>query len=227
MKARDLAKSARNAAAMQLHGQNEALEHFGTKYPVIDYKGRKVYLFGHEREFGKQRHSIAFHPTCSPSIPEHVLSYVLITYCLSGRFPLVVDGRPAALASGECVVLDRQVPHFVEETSGDDIAVHIILAEEFFDGFMLDGIAALASPFATALTTLEAPHDEWRLYHTTDDEVVRTCMERMRHASLMLRGTSQPIYDIAQAVGLANLTSFYQRFREYYGCTPKEYRDAQ
>jgi AraC-like DNA-binding protein len=48
--------------------------------------------------------------------------------------------------------------------------------------------------------------------------------ERMRHAALMLRGTSQPIYDVAQSVGLANLTSFYARFREYAGMTPQEYR---
>ena len=40
----------------------------------------------------------------------------------------------------------------------------------------------------------------------------------------LLRGTARPIYEIAEEVGLANLTSFYQRFREYAGCTPQEYR---
>jgi len=49
-------------------------------------------------------------------------------------------------------------------------------------------------------------------------------VERMRRAALLLRGTTRPIYEIAEEVGLANLTSFYQRFREYAGCKPQEYR---
>ncbi len=322
MDVRQLPQAIRNAAGLENHTYDEIVTHFAEKYELIDYNERKVYLFGQSREFGDHRHIVAFHATCSPPIPEHILSYVLITYCVSGHFPIVVDGKPSTLRKGECVVLDRQVPHTVDETGPDDIAVNIILAEEFFDGFMLDGIADLASPFATQLTTIGATHSDWRFYRTTDDEVVRTCMERvlceclepdmtspymtnfllaalfthlmrtyephgqlddvawerselvgrvreyiskhykegnlgqmaadlgcertylskfirsstgstfkqlvnaerMRHASLMLRGTQQPIYDVAQAVGLANLTSFYARFREYAGMTPQEYR---
>ena len=47
----------------------------------------------------------------------------------------------------------------------------------------------------------------------------------MRRAALLLRGTNKPIYEIAEEVGLSNLTSFYQRFREYANCTPQAYRD--
>lgn len=322
MEVHHLPEAIRSAAGMQTHTYEEIVEHISSKYPLIDYQGRQVYLFGQGRDFADHRHIVAFHPTCSPPTPEHILSYVLITYCLSGNFPLEVDEKPTTLSSGECVVLDRQVPHSVGETGPDDIAVNIILPEEFFDGFMLDGIADLASPFATQLTTIGAPHGEWRFYHTSEDEVVRTCVERvlceclepdmtspylinfflaalfthlmrtyephgqlddvawerselvgrvrehignhykegnlsqmaadlgyertylskfirsatgytfkqlvnaerMRHAALMLRGTSQPIYDVAQSVGLANLTSFYARFREYAGMTPQEYR---
>ena len=50
-------------------------------------------------------------------------------------------------------------------------------------------------------------------------------VERMRRAALLLRGTTKPIYEIAEEVGLANLTSFYQRFRDYAGCTPQAYRN--
>lgn len=322
MEASQLPRAIRDAAGVQTHTYEEIVAHIAKKYELIDYNGRKVYLFGQGRDFADHRHIVAFHETCSPPTPEHILSYVLITYCLSGHFPIVVDGKPSTLGEGECLVLDRQVPHSVGQTGPDDIAVNIILPEEFFDGFMLDGIADLASSFPSQLTTIGATHDDWRFYHTANDEVVRVCMERvlcellepdmtspyminfflaslfthlmrtyephgqlddvawersdlvgrvrqyisqhyqegnlgqmakelgyertylskfirtttgstfkqlvnaerMRHAALMLRGTSQPIYDIAQAVGLANLTSFYQRFREYAGMTPQEYR---
>ena len=322
VKTAQLASAVRDAAGIESHTYEEIVEHIASKYQLIDYQGRKVYLFGQGREFSDHRHLVAFHKTCSPPTPEHILSYVLITYCASGTFPLVVDDKPTVLKAGECVVLDRQVPHAVGETGPDDIGINIILPEEFFDGFMLDGIADLASPFATCLTTIGAPHADWRFYHTSDDEVVRACIERvlcerlepdmtspylinfflaalfthlmrtyephgqlddvawersllvsrvreyisnhyqegnlaqmakdlgyertylskfirsstgstfkqlvnaerMRHAALTLRGTTQPIYEIAQEVGLANLTSFYQRFREYSGMTPQEYR---
>lgn len=49
-------------------------------------------------------------------------------------------------------------------------------------------------------------------------------IERMRHAGVLLRGTTLPIYEIAEQVGIVNLTAFYKRFKEHAGCTPQEYR---
>jgi len=217
------------------------------------------------------------------------------------------------------------VPHGVGATGADDRAVNVILAEEFFEGRLLDGMADLASPFATELMTLGASHSAWRYYDTRADELVRDCMERvlcerlepdrtspylvdfflaallthllrsyepkgalddaawertelagrvreyvsqhyregnlaqmaadlgyertylskfvrqatgstfkqlvnqerMRRAALLLRGSNRPIYEVAEEVGLANLTSFYQRFRAYANCTPQEYRSQR
>lgn len=325
MQLAQLPKAVRDAAGRQIHTYEEIHEHISQKYELIDYMGREVFLFDQSRDFSDHRHIVAFHETCSPPVPEHILSYVLITYCLSGSFPIVVDGKPATLAPGECVVLDRHVPHSVSTTGADDIGLNIILAEEFFQGFMLDGIADLASPFATQLTTVGESHDDWRLYHSSQDETLRVCVERvlcealepdmsspylinfflaavlthlmrtyephgqlddvawerselvgrvreyislhykegnltqmatdlgyertylskfirastgqtfkqlvneerMRHAALLLRGSNGPIYQIAEAVGLANLTSFYKRFREYSGVTPQAYREQR
>lgn len=50
-------------------------------------------------------------------------------------------------------------------------------------------------------------------------------LERMRHAALLLRGTTMPVYEVAQSVGIVNLTAFYNRFKEHAGCTPQAYRD--
>ena len=49
--------------------------------------------------------------------------------------------------------------------------------------------------------------------------------ERMKKASILLHNKSMPIYEIANEVGISNLTSFYSRFKTYAGCTPQEYRD--
>ena len=49
--------------------------------------------------------------------------------------------------------------------------------------------------------------------------------ERMKKAMILLHNHELPIYEIAQEVGINNLTSFYKRFQEYCGYTPQEYRN--
>lgn len=302
--------------------EEEVLAHFRDAYPVIEYHGRQVFLFGQGREFGDRRHIIGFHERQAPPIPEHIYSYAIITYCYAGTFRMHVDGNPIVLDAGTCLVMDRHVPHSVEPTDSETFSINLILAEEFFEGYLLDGLADLASPFATELMTPGSSHEGWKVYPTAKDELVRDCIdrilcerlepdmtspyivdfflaallthllrsyepkgqlddiaweraelagtvrqyisqhykegslqqmaadlgyerthlsrfvrnatgstfkqlvnvERMRRAALLLRGTTRPIYEIAEEIGLANLTSFYQRFREAYGCTPQEYR---
>ncbi|MBR1830414.1 MAG: helix-turn-helix domain-containing protein [Atopobiaceae bacterium] len=301
---------------------NAVREHFAKRYPLVDYRGRDLFLFGQAREFGDARHIVSFHGKNSPVTPEHIFSYVIITYCWQGSFSMELDREPVTLQAGDCVVMDRHVPHGVMETGLDDITVNLILADEFFEGRLLDGMADLASPFATELMTPGASHDHYRVYRTAHDEMARACVERvlcehlepdmtspylidfflaallthllrtyepkgvlddvayeraelmgavreyialnyregnlaqaardlgyertylskfvrqasgmtfkqlvnverMRRAALLLRGSNRPIYEIAEDVGLSNLTSFYQRFREWSGCTPQEYR---
>lgn len=49
--------------------------------------------------------------------------------------------------------------------------------------------------------------------------------ERMKRATILLHNKSIPIYEIAENIGINNLTSFYRRFKDYAGCTPQDYRD--
>ena len=47
----------------------------------------------------------------------------------------------------------------------------------------------------------------------------------MEKAREMLEGTKDKIVSISEKVGYANVSYFCQSFREYYGMTPREYRD--
>ncbi|WP_238902068.1 MULTISPECIES: AraC family transcriptional regulator [unclassified Clostridium] len=49
--------------------------------------------------------------------------------------------------------------------------------------------------------------------------------ERMKKAIILLHNKRLPIYEIAETIGINNLTAFYKRFYEYAGCSPQEYRD--
>ena len=48
--------------------------------------------------------------------------------------------------------------------------------------------------------------------------------ERMKRATVLLEASEQPVYEIADEVGITNLTSFYERFRAWAGCTPSQWR---
>ncbi|MBO0458117.1 helix-turn-helix domain-containing protein [Enterococcus hulanensis] len=48
--------------------------------------------------------------------------------------------------------------------------------------------------------------------------------QRMKKALILLQNNELPIYEIAEQVGISNLTSFYKRFKDFTNCTPQEYR---
>ncbi|MGG5340950.1 AraC family transcriptional regulator [Enterococcus sp. AZ192] len=48
--------------------------------------------------------------------------------------------------------------------------------------------------------------------------------QRMKKALILLQNKEMPIYEIAEKVGISNLTSFYQRFKHFTNYTPQEYR---
>lgn len=47
---------------------------------------------------------------------------------------------------------------------------------------------------------------------------------RMQRACALLRENALGIDHISEAVGYANISSFYRVFRRFYNCTPVEYR---
>lgn len=297
------------------------LDHFLSKYPVISYHGRDVFLCTDKRDFGDERHIVSLHAGPVGPTPEHIYQYVLLTYCYRGPFPMTVDGRDVTLHEGDCLVADRHCPHAVKAIGPDAVAVNIVFNDAFFEERMLPDLDRVASAFGRALASRCADHTGWRVY-PAGDALCRACIEgvlcehldlrvgsgdiiddlcaalithllrtheadiasideagkdagfvglvhgyvsehyrdgrlealagilgydssylsgrikgatgrtfkrlineeRMRRAMLLLQGSQRPVYEIAQEVGISNLTQFYKRFREYTGMTPREYR---
>ena len=50
--------------------------------------------------------------------------------------------------------------------------------------------------------------------------------QRLIRAGRLLRNTDLNVTDIANTVGYENVSFFYKKFKEEYGCSPKEYRHA-
>lgn len=51
-------------------------------------------------------------------------------------------------------------------------------------------------------------------------------LQRMKVAATYLTNSAYPIHEIAEKVGFYNKNSFYEKFREHFGMTPKLYRDS-
>ena len=64
MKVSQLPQTVRNAAGVETHTYEEIVAHIACKYPLVEYNGREVYLFGQEREFSDHRYIDAFHEAC-------------------------------------------------------------------------------------------------------------------------------------------------------------------
>lgn len=304
------------------HTTEEIAQHIAERYEQFPYHERSVYLFPQARAFGDREHIISIHGRSSGAVPEHIYQYVLLTYCYKGTFRMNVDGTSIALAQGDCIVLDRNVPHAVEPTDDGTFAVNIILHDRFFLHRMSDDTGRLNAEFPNELLNTGSPHTDYHTYRTAGDEFAKTLVDyilcehfdprlgspsiiddliaallnhlfrtfegtrktqqeidkrselmgeiqeyisrhysegnlgemakdlgyessylstairkatghtfkqlvndaRMRHAMTLLQGSDISVTDIAYAVGITNLTQFYKRFRDFAGCTPKEYR---
>jgi AraC-like DNA-binding protein len=82
--------------------------------------------------------------------------------------------------------------------------------------------ARIASGCAMSLRTL----------HATCAREGRTVMEllraaRLQRAAAALRGSDEPVVNIALAAGFGDLSGFHRLFRRTYGCTPAQYRGTR
>lgn len=188
----------------------EVLEHFASKYPLIDYHGRKVFLFTDARDFGSNKHSVTIHSRNHPVTPEHIYQYVLITYCYEGRFSMTVDGAKIVLEKGDCLVTDRLVPHGVDRTGPSDMAVDIVLNDRFFERRFLTDATRLGSKFAHELVMTNSTHTSWRLYRSSNDEFARALVERILCEQLDVHVGSHDIIDDLAAALLTHLIRSYE-----------------
>ena len=50
--------------------------------------------------------------------------------------------------------------------------------------------------------------------------------KRLAQAAFLLRNTDAKVSDISVAVGYENVSFFHRLFSEFFGCSPKKYRDG-
>lgn len=96
------------------------------------------------------------------------------------------------------IVKDYIRSHYAEELTREDLAKQVYLSPDYLS----------------------------RLFRAEEGENLSNYLIRYRieKARELLRGTREPIHQIACSVGYTNFSYFAKIFRKYVGCTPNEYR---
>ncbi len=134
------------------------------------------------------------------------------------KVPYLEENRLAALYDLLPSILFNSAIELVYDTFFNEITEYIDrnLQEEL-------GISRLCAIFHTSKNTLYEVFKENA--HTTVNEYVT--VTRIKRAAELLTSTDEPVYKIAEQVGIDNYTYFCRLFKRRTGFTPNEYRKKQ
>lgn len=152
----------------------EILHHFKQKYPAVPYKNELMFIFNDNREFDKKNHLIQLHKRNMGRVPYHIYHYIVMTYAYEGSLTLLVEGTQISLKKGDLIIFDKYVPHSVLRTTQNDLAVNIILAENFFDQAMIKPISSdnILSAFLMELMSHQYKHSHFLQFSTQSIPII-------------------------------------------------------
>lgn len=102
-------------------------------------------------------------------------------------------------------------------------------------GLLMEILREVEEHYATAsLTTVAKKHHVSvaylsKLVHRQTGKTYKEVLQekRIAKAAQLLRSSAQPVTEVIDAVGYANTSFFYKRFKETYGVSPSAYRRAK
>lgn len=260
-------------------------------------------------------------------VPEHVHSYMEMSYVYAGSCPQTVRGESLTLRENQVLMLDSDCPHGIGRLEENDIMISVLISKSFLKNSLIGKSAQysmLASFLANSLYR-EADHRRFVLFHSEESRRIRcyfqelmceffdpslcaddtvtglfrlilnelvsvyegegasracsggdengvaqavpiiryierhygTCTlesvashffispgylstllkrhtgmtymqmvqaQKLSRAATLLRNTSLSVTDAARTAGYDNVSFFYRKFKERYGCLPAEYR---
>lgn len=119
------------------------LKYLETREPSGDYSGMEYRMNGTQKIYifdglipENEDFTIVLHGRFSP-VPEHIHSFIEISYVYSGQFTQVIDGREVTLKKGEICLIDTDVPHSIAPTGEDDIIINLLVSKKYFRNELL------------------------------------------------------------------------------------------
>lgn len=117
-------------------------------------------------------------------IPIHSHNYIEMMYVLSGSVTHSIEGRTITLTEGSLLLMNRHVQHSIEASEENDIAVNIIISEDY----LITAASRLhSSDFLRDLTDQsknDCGESRFLIYNVKDEEYINHLLDDLIHQYL-------------------------------------------
>lgn len=114
-------------------------------------------------------------------VPEHIHSYVEMSYVYAGTCPQMVNGSHVLLKENQVLLLDSLCPHAIAALGENDIMISLVLSKPLLDELLagsLNNAGTVASFLMNALTE-QTDHRRYVRFHTQDNRRLRRYFQEL------------------------------------------------
>ena len=101
-------------------------------------------------------------------VPEHVHSYMEMSYVYAGTCRQTVDGREIELRENQVLLLDSDCPHAIAAQGAEDIMLSVAISKEFLNENLVGSAAkgSMVSQFLVGALSAQADHSRYVLFQS-------------------------------------------------------------
>lgn len=164
---------------------------------------------------------------CSSCLHFHVADVVLVQQLMEAMIWIALDGRSDEGAALQCsmkLLIMLLTGYMNRMETGENSYEQVLLLRvlHYIEVHYRDGeMAELCEQFGYDMYWLSRAVK--RITGKTYKEILQA--KRMKRAVYLLENSRMSVAEISLAVGYRNTSYFHRMFREYYGVSPKQYRD--
>ena len=115
------------------------------------------------------------------SFEEHKHDYIELIYVYSGEIRQKINGNPVNIKGGEICILGLNAIHSIEPAGENDIAINILMTENFFNSMFMSSISEndVISKFIIKAIYHKKEDREYLLFPSSNNEFIQTIMKRL------------------------------------------------
>ena len=125
------------------------------------------------------KHVIFNKQTRFSRVPLHRHDYLELFYIYAGRCTAAINGRTVQLAAGDVCIMDTRAVHAIDPAGAEDIILNCLIQQQYFNAQFIGRLASsgLVAQFLAEALSENSTHDNYMLFHTGGEPLVRELFE--------------------------------------------------
>lgn len=114
-------------------------------------------------------------------VPEHIHTYMEMSYVYAGTCPQVVNGRNVTLRENQVLLLDSNCPHSISELGPNDVTISVIVSKPYLQQLLADALDSsnMVANFLLNVLNEQTDHNRYVRFHTQDNRRVRRYFQEL------------------------------------------------